>query len=83
MLVLFFFLLYMCLDSSFCLMGEGKRGIQMPFGAVQSNGVVAFGFRFFLFFFFDSDDAEMVQLCYLSCCAVSSWSLLMVRLDVR
>lgn len=52
MLVLFFFLLYMCLDSSFCLMGEGKRGIQMPFGAVQSNGVVAFGFRFFLFFFF-------------------------------
>lgn len=44
----FSFLLYMCLHSSFCLMGEGKGGSKMPFGAVQSNGIVAFGFLVFL-----------------------------------
>lgn len=64
-----------------CLMGEGRRGSTMPFGAVQSNGIVAFGL--ISFFFFDTDDAEMVRLCYLSCRAARSWSLLRVHLDVR
>lgn len=72
MLVLFFFLLYMCLDSSFCLMGEGKRGIQMPFGAVQSNGVVAFGFRFFLFFF--------LTVMMLKWCSCVTWAAVLLVL---
>lgn len=42
----------------------------MPFGAVQSNGIVAFGLIFFSPFFLCGDDAEMVQLSNLEllCC---------------
>lgn len=54
----------------------------MPFGAVQSSSIVAFGLIFFFLSLY-GDDAEMVQLCNLNCCAVWPWSLLMVDLDVR
>lgn len=78
----FFFFALRVLAFFVCLVGEKLRGGQMSFGAVQSNSIVAFGLIFFPLLLY-GDDAEMVQLCDLNCCAVCSWSLLMVDLDVR